>query len=577
MQKVLNFFKQHKVISIVIVLAVIAGGYGWYKKAHGSSAAIQYVTAAAEKTTITAGVSGSGQVSEQNKVDIKPLSSGRLVSVNVKQGQTVKAGQVLATIDERTAALSLTQAKTQLASAQANYDKLAAGATGTDVQLAQAQLDAAKNSLDSAQANLNNVTQQQNLAVSKAYTDMLNAGLIAVPSVANSSTATATLSGTYAGTQKGQYVLTILAAGDGAYFSVSGLESASAVKINRGLVQSIGSGGLSVTFSTTGTLSNGDTWTITLPNTQASSYLASYNSYQSALQDQAQAIQNAQSQIKSAQINLEQAQATYDQKLQPAAKADLDAAQAQIQNAEASLQSAELNYDNNIIKAPFNGVVAALNNNVGDQVSASDVIATVITQDQVAELSLNEVDVSKIKVGQKAVMTFDAVDGLSLTGTVAQIDTLGTVTQGVVTYAVKVKFDTQDDRIKPGMSVNTVIITDVATDVIAVPNSAVKSGGGSAFVQVLDASGKPANRTVQTGISNDTLTEITSGLEAGDKVITQTINPNIKTGTASSGSSSLRIPGLTGGAGGGAGGGGFGAGRGGAAGSGAGFGGGRGN
>src|SRR6185369_12071403 len=131
--------------------------------------------------------------------------------------------------------------------------------------------------------------------------------------------------------------------------------------------------------------------------------------------------------------------------------------------------SAQTNYSNNIIIAPFDGVIAKLSLQRGDQASASTAVATLVTKQQIAQISLNEVDAVNVKQDQKATMTFDAIDGLSMTGKVVEIDTIGTVSQGVVSYSAKVALDTQDDRIKPGMSVNVSIITDVAPDVLAVP------------------------------------------------------------------------------------------------------------
>ena len=95
-----------------------------------------------------------------------------------------------------------------------------------------------------------------------------------------------------------------------------------------------------------------------------------------------------------------------------------------------------------------------------------------------------------------------------------EIDTIGTVSQGVVTYNVKIGFDTQDERVKPGMSVSTDIITDVRQDVLMVPNSAIKS---SSYVEAL-ANGQPVREPVEIGLSNNTMTEIISGLNEGDKI-----------------------------------------------------------
>lgn len=168
-----------------------------------------------------------------------------------------------------------------------------------------------------------------------------------------------------------------------------------------------------------------------------------------------------------------------------------------------------------------------------------------------AEISLNEVDVAKVKVGQKVTLTFDAISDLTIAGDVSEIDTIGTVTQGVVYYNVEIVFNTQDSRVKPGMSVSSAIITDMKQDVLLVPNSAVKSdNSGQQYVQMLQ-NNVPVNQTVETGFSNDTMTEITSGLKEGDKVVTQTITASTAT-TATTQTTSqnrstgggIRIPGL---------------------------------
>ena len=111
----------------------------------------------------------------------------------------------------------------------------------------------------------------------------------------------------------------------------------------------------------------------------------------------------------------------------------------------------------------------------GQTISSGTSAITFITQSDVTSISLSEEDITKIKLGQKAVLTFDAISGLTVAGQVTEIDTIGTVSQGVVSYNVQITFDTQDSRIKPGMSVNANVITNVEQNVLTVPNSAVKT------------------------------------------------------------------------------------------------------
>jgi len=133
----------------------------------------------------------------------------------------------------------------------------------------------------------------------------------------------------------------------------------------------------------------------------------------------------------------------------------------------------------------------------------------------------------------------------------------------VVSYNIKIIFDTQDDRVRPGMSVTASIITDVRQDVLMVPNAAVKSQGSTNYVEVLanepatnqlsasalSSSGVasttlPKQQTVEVGLSNDSMTEITGNFQVGDQVVTRTITPTTNQNqTATQGQSILQATG----------------------------------
>ncbi len=182
----------------------------------------------------------------------------------------------------------------------------------------------------------------------------------------------------------------------------------------------------------------------------------------------------------------------------------------------------------------------------GDQASPSTAVATVITQDQIVTLSLNEVDIPNISIGDKATITFDAIENTTLTGSVISIDSIGIVDQGVVSYNVQLSLDAQDDRIKSGMTASVAIVTGMVNNVLTLANSAVKSNtDGSTYVEALDANGQPQQMSVTVGMSNDTTTEIVDGLSEGDEVVTQTISTT-STSTSNSGGPSFGAGGFSG-------------------------------
>ena len=153
-----------------------------------------------------------------------------------------------------------------------------------------------------------------------------------------------------------------------------------------------------------------------------------------------------------------------------------------VQQKEDALTSAKETLADYSIRAPFAGVIASVDIQKGDSISNGTIAATLITKQRIAEISLNEVDAAKIKIGQKVTLTFDAVEDLTLTGEVSEVNTLGTVSQGVVSYTIKIAFDTQDERIKPGMSTSATIITEIKQDILIIPSSAIKTLGNSSYV-----------------------------------------------------------------------------------------------
>lgn len=126
---------------------------------------------------------------------------------------------------------------------------------------------------------------------------------------------------------------------------------------------------------------------------------------------------------------------------------------------------------------------------------------------------------------------------MTINGEVSEIDSIGTVSSGVVTYNVKISFDVDDHRIKPGMSVSATIITETGQGVIVVPNTAIKNNKGANYVEIFDTQLENLNNRLQgstsvnlpqkigikTGLVGDTLTEIKEGLKEGDVIITKTI------------------------------------------------------
>ena len=281
---------------------------------------------------------------------------------------------------------------------------------------------------------------------------------------------------------------------------------------------------------------------ITSSQTSLGNYLGIANSKVSSLLSAESALESAKDAVIDIENNLMILKINNPTGVNPIS---LQIEQNSIKQKETSLTDLKAELAYYTVYAPFSGIAAKVNVKKSDSVSSGTSLITLISGEKIIEVSLNEIDAANVAVGQKAMISFDAVDGLTAAGEVEEIDSVGTVSQGVVTYSAKIGFSSDNDKIKPGMSASVSIITNMASDAIIVPSSAVKSQGDSYYVemfempqatsttlQTLTSSVPVVRRTVETGLSNDMETQIISGLEEGDEVITRMVDSSAA-GTAS--------------------------------------------
>jgi HlyD family secretion protein len=172
--------------------------------------------------------------------------------------------------------------------------------------------------------------------------------------------------------------------------------------------------------------------------------------------------------------DLDRAQAQFD-----LAKAELGNAQAVVAQRAAQLASARVDLGRTEIRAPVDGVVIKRSVDVGQTVAASlqapelFVIARDLRDMQV-ETSIDEADVGRIRVGQRATFTVDAFPGRTFSGEVRQVRKSAQTVQNVVTYTVLVSAGNPDGQLMPGMTANVRIVTDTRESVLKVANAALR-------------------------------------------------------------------------------------------------------
>ncbi len=245
--------------------------------------------------------------------------------------------------------------------------------------------------------------------------------------------------------------------------------------------------------------------------------------------------------LQSASADYQSAKATYESTAAGINDTALRTAAAQLDSAQVAVDQAQANLDKTKIVAPFDGVVSAVNYSTGDSTASSAAVSIVNLSNLQISVTVAEVDLPKIKVGETAQVTYDALPGKTYNARVLQIGPVGTVTQGVVNYPVTVALTDADNAVKPGMTANLAVVVDQRQNVLMVPTRAVRTQGNQKVVTVLYKDQTIA-APVTTGLSNDQFVEITNGLQEGDTVALNSTQTQGANGRGPGGIPGLGLP-----------------------------------
>ncbi|HEY3343072.1 MAG TPA: HlyD family efflux transporter periplasmic adaptor subunit, partial [Anaerolineae bacterium] len=139
------------------------------------------------------------------------------------------------------------------------------------------------------------------------------------------------------------------------------------------------------------------------------------------------------------------------------------------------------------------------------------------------DITVDEIDIAKVQVGQQVSVTLDALSGVELAGKVDRIASTSTTVNGVVSYAVRVVIDKTDVPLRSGMTANASIVLDKHQNVLLAPNWAIRRDKQSvkSYLTVQVDSKTTREVEVKTGLRNDNFSEILSGVNEGQVVVAQ--------------------------------------------------------
>jgi HlyD family secretion protein len=256
-------------------------------------------------------------------------------------------------------------------------------------------------------------------------------------------------------------------------------------------------------------------------------YRLAYQAYASALAHYNYVSGNTVDEIKEAQYaaalevatqELADAEAEYERLLAGPNPADIAAAEARVAAAEATLEQAW-------IKSPISGVITLVEPMVGDQVSMGALAFRVDDLSRLlVDVQISEVDINRISVGQRALLSFDAILDEEYSGEVVEVSPVGTIDQGLVNFQVTIELLDADELIRPGMTAAVNIRVEQLEDVLLVPNRAVRAVEGQRVVYIVAEDGMPEMVEIELGATSDMYSEVIGGeLSAGDEII---LNPS---------------------------------------------------
>jgi HlyD family secretion protein len=497
--------KKWVIIASVAVVLVIVGTVTSYtvlaKSKSASTTTFRRVTA--QTGSISTSVSGSGSVSDSVQLSLTAANSGTVDSLPVKQGDTVKAGQTIAHINSVVSSQTVQQKQNQLTSAQNDLTqaKQQLGSLNIKAPVAgkvKSIIASAGDSLSTIKplGDLAVISMSRSMTVSFTPSQSVKSGQ-AVTVMASGRTYSGTISSVSSGGQNGSLsgsTAAVISSDDPA------VGDAATIKLNGA---TIGTGKLqlekSIPISNTG---NGAIVKVDVSENEM--------------------ISKGKTLFELSSDSVQQ---------------QITAKEAAVTSAQNDLNDAKTNAAKDTIISPIAGIIAELDVKNGDSVASGSAVAVIIDPSTMQTVvSVDELDISKVKVGQKAAVNLSAITDQTFSGTVAQVDPIGTSSNGVATYNVTVTIE-KPANVKVGMTTNVEIITENKDNVTVVTANAILMKSGTkgyvlSAADLFDSNGNSIRlnnintaaliqkygKQVTIGMATTDKDEIVSGISAGDKL-----------------------------------------------------------
>jgi len=523
-------------IPVLIIIALVVY-FGFFRQEKA-----KYSLVKVSRQQIVQEVSESGTVKTGEELNLSFKNSGTIKKIYVKVGDKVKNGDPLAKMDSTELAVELTQAQASLSVAQAQYQKLVAGASLEEIKTAQTAVANAQTALDSANQNLADVTATARQSKNSAYEDAVNTLNDAYLEAYNSFQVVKTLQNTYF-TSYDQTSANVKQNRDTIEGNLNEIKSqldtikqeSSEANIDSGLtavkksLDSIYQNLTSVRQSCEDanyrtTVSSTDKTSLDTHKANINTVMTNVTTIQQTISSTEIAnttnINTAQSKVLTAQGVLKTAQDELSQLTAAPRQEDLDLNQAKVKEAEAQVNLLKNQIYESTILSPTEGQITDIQKKEGETVQPTVPVLSLISSHPFqVKVDIYEEDIVKVKVGNPVSIKLTAFPDKTFKGKVVATDPAEKLVDNVVYYETTIDFEETVPEIKPGMTADIVITTATKDNVLAIPESAIKTKDSKTFVNVLENK-TTKEQQIEIGLkgSND-MVEVLSGLNEGEEII----------------------------------------------------------
>ena len=492
-------------VGLAVTLAIASAGvylaYRWWL-AEPIPDPAQAQTAPVSRGSLVVTVKAVGAVTAPPEMTLNFGLGGRVAKLEVAEGDTVQAGDVLAQLDTTDSELQVAKAETALAVAQAQLARAGAGASEAEIASAQAGLSAAQAQYEQVQAGpLAADIAAAQAALKSAETSYEQ--LLAGPNKDEVAVVNANLEKAKIVRQRAQAEYDRFAWREG--FEASP-QAAALQQATIDYQQALASYNLAVAGPTDEQLDR----------TQA-------QIAQARAQLERLRAGGTSAELKGAAAQVARAQAELDRLLKGPTSEELAIAQAQVDQAQIALEQAARQIERATLVTPSSGTIVSVAANVGQSISAGTPVFTLVDLSNLqVKAAVNEMHIGLVQEGQKAFVRLEAFPDQVMEGRVSEIATLPTVVAGTANYPLTIELTSADVALRPGLAAQVEIITSEKTDALLVPKGALRLKEGKWTVSVL-RQGQAIDTQVEIGGRQGRAVEVLDGLIEGEKVIMRTI------------------------------------------------------